>query len=555
MENERKVLICPKCGSEIEITENQTLGHCSFCNSLTPLPYFITNKTGFDNKTYSNMLNRVNKANKYSLTYQFHRAFNLYDKLQKNYYNLEIEDYYPYFGKVLAQYGVCYSLNDKLEYELICLKIVKESIFENENYLRAIDLADINVEAVLKQTASLIENFQKELKKELLHSEPIDVCFLVDDREINPNSKIDLATAERIGEKIKTLECTYGITKGVFGKIDKQFVIDIHKYILIADHLVIVSTNEEHLNESIFRHVWMSYFIDPEIMETNDKRVSIITDTFEIINSLPISKLSFFKSTELAKHFAFMKKTIEEVKQINVSESEKLPKYEELILLLNQKEFDKVRNILNEVLKQTQLNYVQWWLMFLAKHQISKVEEIENKPINLDESYYFQKAFISAPRFVKRSLHKYYLQCKNALEKLSLVDEEYEKEIIISQKNMFKKEFVSLIFGIFPVLITTLLSFWTLSISNLVQLILILIVNGVGYYFFLKKLFNCLSIGRISRNINTADEQFNYLQQIKKALKPNQAAKFIPSKITKKIHVIKCLSCDDFIIFYKGIGC
>ena len=60
----------------------------------------------------------------------------------------------------------------------------------------------------------------------------------------------------------------------------------------------------------------MSYFIDPEIMETNDKRVSIITDTFEIINSLPISKLSFFKSTELAKHFAFKKKTIEEVREL-----------------------------------------------------------------------------------------------------------------------------------------------------------------------------------------------------------------------------------------------
>ena len=86
MDNERKVLICPNCGSEIEITENQTLGHCSFCNSLTPLPFFITNRVGFDSKTYSNMLNRVNKATNYSLTYQFHRAFNLFDKLIKNYF-------------------------------------------------------------------------------------------------------------------------------------------------------------------------------------------------------------------------------------------------------------------------------------------------------------------------------------------------------------------------------------------------------------------------------------------------------------------------------------
>ena len=70
MENERKILICPKCGSEIEISENQTLGHCIFCDSLTPLPFFITSRSSFDSETYKNMLNRVNKANSFSLTYQ-----------------------------------------------------------------------------------------------------------------------------------------------------------------------------------------------------------------------------------------------------------------------------------------------------------------------------------------------------------------------------------------------------------------------------------------------------------------------------------------------------
>ncbi|MBQ2891970.1 MAG: leucine-rich repeat protein [Bacilli bacterium] len=536
MENERKVLICPKCGSEIEITENQTLGHCSFCNSLTPLPFFITNKVGFDSKTYSNMLNRVNKATNYSLTYQFHRAFNLFDKLIKNYYNLDVEDYYPYFGKVLAQYGVCYSLNDKLENELICLKVVKESIFENENYLRAIELSDVNTEAVLKQTASLIDAFQKEVKKELIHAEPIEVCLLVDDREINPNAKIDLALAERIEEKLNTIPCKCGITKGIFGEINKQFVIDIHKQILIADHLVIVSTNEEHLNDSVFRHIWMSYFIDTEIITSIDKRISIITDTTDTINSLPISKLTYFKSTDLASHLEFMKKTFEEIKVVNEQEKEKMPKYEELIFLLNQHDFDKVRNLLNEVLKQTPLNYVQWWIMFLAKHQISKTDDIENRAINLDESYYFQKAFISAPRFVKRSLHSYYLQCKEALEKLSLIDDEYEKEIVVAQKHLYKKESSSLVLSIFPILITTLISFWTLSIANVVEIIFILAINGFAYYGFLKKLFKCLSIGKISRNITTEEEKFNYLQQIKKALKPEQAAKFIPSQISKKIH-------------------
>ena len=45
MENEQhKVLLCPKCGSEIEITDNQTIGHCTFCDSLIPLPFFLVSK-------------------------------------------------------------------------------------------------------------------------------------------------------------------------------------------------------------------------------------------------------------------------------------------------------------------------------------------------------------------------------------------------------------------------------------------------------------------------------------------------------------------------------
>ena len=51
-------------------------------------------------------------------------------------YNLEIEDYYPYFGKLMSQFGVIYNLNDLLEYELVCLNILDEPVTENENYLK-----------------------------------------------------------------------------------------------------------------------------------------------------------------------------------------------------------------------------------------------------------------------------------------------------------------------------------------------------------------------------------------------------------------------------------
>ena len=57
------------------------------------------------------------------------------------------------------------------------------------------------------------------------------------------------------------------------------------------------------------------------------------------------------------------------------------------------------------------------------------------------------------------------------------IDEEYEKAIVVAQKSMFKKESATLVLSIIPVLITTLISFWTFSIANVFQIILLLIVK------------------------------------------------------------------------------
>ena len=536
MENERKILICPKCGSEIEISENQTLGHCIFCDSLTPLPFFITSRSSFDSETYKNMLNRVNKANSFSLTYQFHRAFNLYDKLIKNYYNLDIEDYYPYFGKALAQYGVCYSLNDKLENELVCLKVVQESIYENENYLRAIELSDVNTEAVLKHTALLIDQFQKDVKKELISAKPLDVCILVDDTLDNPNSKVDLALAERIQEKLNKESITSCITTDLFHSINKKFVIDIHKQILLADHLVVVSSDGEHLNNSLFRHIWMSFYSLDELQDNVLQRMSVVTDNVEAKTDLPIANVEFFLTTNLDDHLSFVIKNYQEIKKNNEQLTLTSDQYDDLNQMIKNQEYDKVRSILNQKLDQENLDCYQWWLMFLAKHKISTVEDFENKAINLQESYYFQKAYITAPRFLKKLMFEYYNKCKEALEKLSLVDEEYDKQVVIAQKNIFKKSIAVMYLSIIPVIIATIICYWTISLGNTTQTLLMLGINLLGYFFFVRNLINVLSMGKTPRNLKTPEEETRYFQQLKKALNPQQVAKFLPTKHAKKIH-------------------
>ena len=219
METQNKTFICQKCGSVVVISENQHLASCSSCNSLIPLPYFMTSADPkINSDIFHNMLNRVNKASEYNIDGQFHRAFNLYDKLIKNYYNLQIEDYYPYFGKLLSQYGVMYVLNDQLEYELICLNVLPESVTENENYLKMMELADANTKEVLHQVVNSIDHFQKTFQKEIIEFEHYDITLLVDTSDTNPEKEIDLQTALSIQKMLSEKQVRIQVTDGLFDK-------------------------------------------------------------------------------------------------------------------------------------------------------------------------------------------------------------------------------------------------------------------------------------------------------------------------------------------------
>lgn len=538
MENERNYLTCPKCGNEVELTENQNIGHCSFCDSLIPLPYFMINQDAVDKETYHNMLNRINKANAFTLSYQFHRAFNLYDKLIKNNFNLNINDYYPYFGKALAQYGVYFVMNDKLENELICLKLVKESIFENENYVKALEYSDANTEAIIKQIATQIDQFQKDLQKSLVDTEPVDVCVLVDTSSNNKDAKIDSAVGIRIKEKLAKMNYTANVTTGLLEKIDKDFVINLYKNLTLANHLVVVSTDHNHLNSPLFRHIWMTYYSDDELSETITNRMSIVTDDLSIKNDLPIANINFFKTTALDDHFNNLVSCLSTIKLYEEECTKAMPTHSDILKLLSEKKFEEVRDNLNNKLENESLDYIEWWLMFLAKHQASTKEELLSKIINPDDSYYFQKAYLVSPRFVKRNLYEYYKAAIDNLNNLSIVDEKYEDEIVQYQKAIVKKETTKLFFSIIPVILATILDFATFSITNVWSVLLMLIINTACYIVFGKQFFKVLNIGKIPDSIRSETDKQSYLQQIKKVLNANQAAKFIPSEKTKKMHMI-----------------
>ena len=533
METEKKTFICHKCGGTVVISENQKLASCPSCNSLIPLPYFMTtNDPKINSESFHNMLNRVNKASEYNIDGQFHRAFNLYDKLIKNYHNLEIEDYYPYFGKLLSQFGVVYNLNDQLEYELVCLNILDEPISVNENYLKMMDLADANTKEVLHQITNSIDQYQRNIQKDIINENPIDVTLLVDTRESNPKALEDLEIALNIQKKFSEKQINLIITNELFNQgLNYDFAKQVYTINNLTNHLIVISSSFDHLNDNLFRNVWMNYFSKEELKNTINDRMLIVCNELDEINSLPINKLRFYKKSDFERFCFDFNKSIRFVRKYSAKLIQTAPNHDELFELLKNKEFEKAKEILYEKIDVAPMDYVEWWLLYLINHNISNETELKNKVINPIESYYFRKCYLHAPRAIKRKLYNYYV---NVINNNFVVDEKYENEIKKIQKSFFKKETAKLIISAMSVLFVTLICFWTLTFSSLTPAILILGLNAIVYAVLFKKMYTILNVGRIPSTIQTDIEKQQYYQQLRKALKPQQAALFLPNYFKKQ---------------------
>ena len=528
METEKKTFICHKCGGTVVITEHQNLASCPSCNSLIPLPYFMTtDDPKINSDTFHNMLNRVNKATEYNIDGQFHRAFNLYDKLIKNYHNLQIEDYYPYFGKLLSQFGVIYNLNDKLEYEMVCLNIMDEPIVVNENYLKMMELADANTKEVLHQIVNNIDQYQRNIQKDIINEVPMDVTLLVDTSSNNPKAKEDLEIALNIQSKFAEKQVKLIITDELFNLgLNYEFSKQVYSINNLSNHLVVISSSFEHLNDNLFRNIWMNYFSKEELKSTINDRMMIVCDELDNIESLPISQLRFYKKTDFEKLCVELNKSVRFIRKTNEKIIQSAPNHDDLFEMLKNKEFDQAKEILYEKLDTVPMDYVEWWLLYLIKHNISNETELKNKVINPIESYYFRKCFLYAPRAVKHKLYNYYF---NVINNNLVVDDNYEAEIKKVQKSYFKKEIAKLIISGMFVLLVTLICFWTLTFSSLTSAILIITLNAVAYGIMFKKIYSLINVGRVPSTIQTDIEKQQYYQQLRKALKPKQAALFLPN--------------------------
>lgn len=160
------VFQCKRCGGGLNITEADKVVECEYCGTTQTVP-------SADNEKKMTLFNR---ANRLRLNNKFDKAAALYEQLIAEF----PEEAEAYWGLCLCNWGIEY-VDDPAtgEKKPTCHRASFESLMKDENYLLAMEYADVTAERVYRREAQEIDRLNDAILSVSRNEKPYDVfiCY------------------------------------------------------------------------------------------------------------------------------------------------------------------------------------------------------------------------------------------------------------------------------------------------------------------------------------------------------------------------------------------
>lgn len=160
------VFECKRCGGGLNITEADKVVECEYCGTTQTVP-------SADNEKKMTLFNR---ANRLRLKNEFDKAAALYEQLIAEF----PEEAEAYWGLCLCNWGIEY-VDDPAtgEKKPTCHRASFESLMKDENYLLAMEYADLTAQRVYRREAQEIDRLNDAILSVSRNEKPYDVfiCY------------------------------------------------------------------------------------------------------------------------------------------------------------------------------------------------------------------------------------------------------------------------------------------------------------------------------------------------------------------------------------------
>ena len=241
------VFKCKMCGGDLNITEADKVVECEYCGTTQTVP-------SADNEKKMTLFNR---ANRLRLNNEFDKAAALYEQLIAEF----PEEAEAYWGLCLCNWGIEY-VDDPAtgEKKPTCHRASFESLMKDENYLLAMEYADVTAQRVYRREAQEIDRLNDAILSVSRNEKPYDVFICYKETDENGMRTHDSVLAQDVYDALtaKGLKVFFSrIT--LEDKLGRQYEPYIFAALNSAKVMLAIGTKYEHFHAVWVKNEWSRF--------------------------------------------------------------------------------------------------------------------------------------------------------------------------------------------------------------------------------------------------------------------------------------------------------
>ena len=342
------VLKCKMCGGDLNIAEGQTVCECEYCGTKQTVP-----KIDNDRK-----LALYDRASHFRRNNEFDKASAIYEQVLSE----DNSDAEAYWSLVLCRYGIEY-VEDPTSHKRIPTvnRAQYTSIFNDEDYKKAIELATVDQKIIYQQEAEAIDNIQKGILEVSSKEEPFDIFICYKETDNNGRRTMDSVLAQDIYKELTNEGYKVFFSRITLeDKLGSAYEPYIFAALQSAKVMIVVGTKPEHFNAVWAKNEWSRYL---SLIKKGEKKTLIpayrdmdpydLPEEFAYLQAQDMSKLGFMQDLVrgIKKIIDAERKTTKETVIINnQTGSNVAPLLERIQIFLEDKDFKSADEYCDRVL-------------------------------------------------------------------------------------------------------------------------------------------------------------------------------------------------------------
>ena len=238
---------CKMCGGKLEFSDGATIAKCDSCGTVQTVPKMDTPER----------IKMYERAGHLRLNNEYDKAAAIYEKIL----NLDSTDAEAYWSLVLCRFGIEYVDDPKSHKKIPTLnRIQSTSIYDDENYRKALSNGDIRQKTVFEVEAKYISEVQKKYLAISNKEEPFDIFICYKETDNSGRRTTDSVIAQELYTKL-TIE-GYRV---FFSRItlEDKLGVEYEPYIYAALNsarvMLVIGTKPEYFNSVWVKNEWSRY--------------------------------------------------------------------------------------------------------------------------------------------------------------------------------------------------------------------------------------------------------------------------------------------------------